>query len=497
MRLGGVSGTALLLWALILGGALAVAAERLWLLRDLPLWVDETWTGTIVSQPSWSAFVREAWLDPNAPLYYVVMRLWTEAAGLSNLALRIPSLVFVAAAAALPLVWRVPELSREARATWAALIFLWVPSIIFSLDARSYALLLLVATAQAIAYVRLIEAPTLQRAALWSLLAALSILTHYFAGLLAGVQGLAFLYRHRGAALRTWPAALTFVPAFACLLYHLPRLLHWARPEIAWYGKVTGATAWELPAFVMGPVVPLFLPLVVVLLIGARFKTAPAGRDEPESPANALWWAVGTGLVALLLAGLLGALRPMLTLRYLTPIVPLALLGLVLAARGAKRAHVAYLLLTGLYLAFAMKPAMLQTLLRERSEAGYERAAEFLIAARPERLVFAADAPGSKHADPHSLEETGAFFFRRAGLDVDTASLLLDPAVDPHGRLFAHATGPRPAILWFYLDQGSAAAAFPPAIARLRPDWACMHSRYDGAGVIACAPRRLFAERAR
>ena len=77
-------------------GVLEVGLEG----RD-PLWLDESWTGGIIGQPSWRAAFHQIYADVNAPLYYVLMRVWSGLAGLSDAALRAPSLVF---AFAVPLV---------------------------------------------------------------------------------------------------------------------------------------------------------------------------------------------------------------------------------------------------------------------------------------------------------------------------------------------------------------------------------------------------------
>lgn len=124
-----------------------VTVERFWLAQGLPLWLDETWTAMIARQPTWNAFWREVWLDCNAPFYYLLMWLWEGVAGQSNLALRLPSIVFVTLAGVLPAFWRAPGMSREAALTWAALLCLWWPGIAVSLDARAYGLLLLVSVA--------------------------------------------------------------------------------------------------------------------------------------------------------------------------------------------------------------------------------------------------------------------------------------------------------------------------------------------------------------
>lgn len=487
------SRTATHLWAVTLLGCAALLLERLWLAPDLPLWLDETWTASIVSQQSWSAFWREVYLDPNAPLYYLVMHVWTAGAGVSDLALRIPSLLFVLLAAALPLAWRPHGLSREAALAWAALIFCWVPGIVFSLEARGYTLLLLISTAQTIAYARLLKRPTNRRASLWCGLAAAAILTHYFAGMLAAVQGFFYLALHRRTAVRTWPAALAFLLAFGWLLFHLPRLMEWSQPDITWLPLITLENAWAFPAFLVGPLLPTFLPLVAAVLLGSLLlsRSGNSAPDELRSPSAHLWWTAAAGLAALALALAIGALQPSLTPRYLTPLVPTALLALVLLAGCARRAHFGYTLLVGLYLAFALKPQLMAEYLRERGETGYQRESERLAAFQPNQLVFAADSPGARVAAPRSLADSGAFFFKRAGLQIGTVSAVLDPAFDPNRVLLANATASRPVILWIYHGDKSAARRFPPSIDRIDPRWSCEHRRSGDMGIVSCAPKRL------
>ena len=169
----------------------ATLGVRLWVGHDLPLWIDESWTAMIAGQSSWSAFWREVWLDCNPPLYYGLMALWTQLFGLSALALRLPSILLVTAAALMPLLWRVPGLPRSAAYVWAILILFWGPGLELSVDARGYGLLLFLSTAQVIAYVRLLDRPQGRRALLWASLASLCALTHYHALLLAGIGGIA------------------------------------------------------------------------------------------------------------------------------------------------------------------------------------------------------------------------------------------------------------------------------------------------------------------
>ena len=102
-----------------------IGAERIWLALVQPLWFDESWTAALAATPDWRSLLDEAYNDINAPLYYGLMRLWTGLAGPSDIALRIPGLVALAAAGAIPIFVRIPGLKLEARLTWGVLIFAW------------------------------------------------------------------------------------------------------------------------------------------------------------------------------------------------------------------------------------------------------------------------------------------------------------------------------------------------------------------------------------
>jgi len=484
----------ILLWSVVLLGVLGLTVQRLWLLRDLPLWLDETWTAVIVSQTSWSSFWREAWLDCNPPLYYAFMAVWTEVAGLSNHALRAPSLLFVGLAAIAPVLWKAPGLTRDARLAWGALIFLWWPGVVVSVDARGYAMLLFISAAQAVAFAGLLQSPTTRKAAIWAALASAAILTHYYALYVAAVQGLLYLYEHRLRAVRTWPAALAFAPAFGWLLYHLPRLADYARPDVAWYGKVRPLETVAHLAYISGASTIAFLLCAAAGLVAsiALRRGQEQAADAPDTASRHLWLTAASGILALLLAWAIGMLRPTLAERYLTPIVPLALLGIVLAVRRLHGTTSAYAALVAIYLVGSATPQAHQARTERRNIYGYERASEFLMRARPNRLVFTWDHPAAKILDRGSIRQIGGFFFDRAGHAVETIPVVIPRRQDPNRLLLAQATGERPAILWLYnTSRASAARRFPPRIDR-RPGWRCLHERDGPIGVVACAPAALF-----
>ncbi len=115
-----------------------------------PLWYDETWTAAIATQASFVGLIRWCLEDPNGPVYYVLVWCWEKLAGPGDTALRLPSLLFSLAAPAL--LWRQGHPDRDTRRLWAGLAAVWVPGLLFANEARSYTLLLLLGSAQAIAF---------------------------------------------------------------------------------------------------------------------------------------------------------------------------------------------------------------------------------------------------------------------------------------------------------------------------------------------------------
>lgn len=456
-----------ILYAAAVGGCIAVLGLRLALGRDLPLWADETWTAMIAGQPDWSAFWREAWLDCNAPLYYVLISLWTELAGASNAALRAPSLLFVCLAGLTPVAWRPSGLSREAALAWGAMVFLWMGSTGIALDARGYGLLLLLGMLQAIAFARLVEAPSLRTAWLWAGIGSAALATHYFSFAATAVQGAMLLALQRRSALRLAPAALAFLPSLAWAAAHLPRLADYARPGIAWYAPLDGATALWLAAYAIGAWTWWFAAAAVALPLAMR---ALAGAGEAEAGRYRALAAVSlAGLAALALLLAAGAVRPSLTARYLVPLVPSLLLGLILLAARAGRANAAYAALVLLFLAPYADPGPLREELAIRSAFSIEPASAHLARTRPQRVAFVWDHPATPILDRRSLAQFAGVFFARSGLEPEIGVASAPPAPEAGT-----------ALLWLY-DEAIRPVGSPGS----RPG--CRHyPRGQGRGIIAC-----------
>ncbi len=473
-----------LLICLVVFGWIVALAERLWAERALPLWIDETWTAMIAGQPDWARFWHEAWLDVNPPLYYGFMALWTRIAGLSDLALRLPSVLFVIIAALLPLMWRGNALSRSGRLCWSALLILWWPGFEISLDARGYGLLLLLSVAQTLAFAAVLEHPDRRTTGLWSALAAAAILTHYFALIPAALQGMALLVRERQRVVRLWPAALPFVPPMAWLAFHAPRLADYARPDVAWYEPFTAELAAGFIQYLVGP--PGWTQWVLIGAALVIVTAASLGRTmRPPQGTKELETAAVLGVVALLLLLGLGMARDTLTDRYLVPVVPPVLLALVMIAQRFERATLGHALLVLAFLIPLATPSDLQARLSARNAYGFQQASQFLLPSAPTRLVFVWDHPAAKVLDPHSLEKLGRFFLARAGQNPAIRTVVLTPEQD--GNVLLSAAKDE-AVIWIYNRARNTSARRHKPDERRFEGRTCQHQREPWVGILACAP---------
>ena len=531
-------------------GALAVAAIALALVlgveRRDAFWLDESWTGGIIAQPTWRAAFQQIYWDVNAPLYYVLIRLWSTVFGLSDWALRAPSLIAALATPLLTALAPSPGLTRAQRLAWSAVLAFWFPALCYAAEARCYALLLLVSTAQTLAFMRLIQAPRTGRVVVWATLAALAILTHYDALYLGAAQGLVYLARAPRRAVASWPAALAFIPAFGWLAFHAPRIAEFARPDIAWYAPLHLAELPLIGAYLAdgGEAMPKWLAALALSAVTLRLLPLPRWIERSGGPADlpharvgqygrsqgggrpaaegalaalsrsvsdpfgatspsrmgriseavspALWAIAAAALAAVVLVAV-GFLRPSFTFRYLTPCAPGLLLGLVVLARGlaGRRGEVVALTMLGaVYL--GVSGWMLTHHLRMAPRRyNFETASAALARSRPSRLVFLWDHPVDPILHPGQLAALGGFFLHRAGEPTPVDAVILKPGEDPNPRLVAGAQAPGSAILWLYdrVVRGTAANARPPDLVRLDPRLRCRDFGSVRFGVLACVRR--------
>ncbi len=412
---------------LLLLTSLAVGvARRLALSWSEPLWLDEIFTGTIAIRPDLPALIEDILHELGGPVYYGLIWAWEKVAGSSNVALRLPSLLF-AVAAPLVILWR-GHPDKIARWIWASLLILWLPAISYAAEARSYTLLLLLGCLQTISFRRLIEQPSLREATIWSALASLMVLTHYHSLVLVGLQGIAFLVVYGAVALRTWPAGLIFVPVAAFMWFHLPN--HFAFAAVAWHNLLDPA---QIPMTVAHLLVGLgwagMIPLAtfVLILLSQLLQRMKNSAPWPYSRSDVL--AVGTSLAATGFIITLGYLKPSFSPRYLIGYMPGFLLGLALVFDSfRKRWSHAPAALISFMLFFALVEfvgSFRQPVPGARRGYSWEDASAYLQAEGVERLIFLWDNPSVVGAYKPLLFRTGTFYFDRADQPVVPDGVLL------------------------------------------------------------------------
>lgn len=482
------------LCAAIVLGVIYLLCMRLYLAATMPLWLDETWSGMIASRSDWFSFWREAWLDCNPPLYYIFLYGWVALFGESNLALRLPAFLFMIAAAFLPWLWRPTGLTKFGAGLFAALLLLWQQALLVMTDARGYGLLILLATASCLVFVKLLHNPTRGRAAAWVALGTLMFLTHYYSGVLAMGQALVLIFRHRMAVLRLWPAAFIALPGLGWFFYHLPRLSDYAREDVIWYPPTTIlSTLGHLEFIVAGSnLVPFAAVAVILILMAVQNRRRKMSSPPSERPVDRdLALTVLAAGVGFAIAIAIGLFQESLTNRYFIPLVPPAMIGLVLAVQRCNAPVLSGLVLAFLFLIPSLNPTATNKGAHQRGYYGYERGSDFVASYNPDQVLFFWDHPAGKILDRQSMEKIGGYFIARAGAQIPTQTFVIGERENPNPILSAAATGKRPAIIWLYDTVHRSSAHYYPPIFDKDPAWTCQHRRLSTSrgghmGTIAC-----------
>ncbi|GIF19705.1 mannosyltransferase [Actinoplanes tereljensis] len=316
-------------WLTWVAPALVTAVLGGWRLTTPALWADELATWGAV-RLSWEQ-LRE--LTDNVDIvlapYYAAMKAYTSIAGTSTVALRLPALLAMIAATLLTTALG-RRLGGPAAGLLAGLIFAVLPATSrYGQEARSYAFAIFAGTLALLFLIRLLDRPTVARAAGYAGAVALTGLSHPLSALLVlAAHGAAVAWRRGPRVAAFWlPAAvLGGLPALV-----LTALGARQRGQLSWIKVLTIDLLQVVPdrIFLSGAVAGLVLGLAV---LGAR-----------ESASLA---AAGFGPILLLLVA--GLFEPIWSARYVLVSLPaLAVLAAVAALRfGPRPATVVLLLLT-------------------------------------------------------------------------------------------------------------------------------------------------------
>lgn len=203
-------------------GAVTVlgAALRLPFLSLQSLWYDETFTLAVVEQDSLGKLWDQVRLSESTPpLYYAITWAWERLIGsTSDAALRAPAAI--AGVLCVPAVWLAARrFAGERVALGAAALTAVSPVLVsYSLNARAYPLLVLLGCLSLWAVGEALARREPRWLAIWALLAAACLWTHYYAGFLVAAELGVLLWRLPGMRLRVAGAAAVVGAAFAPLL---------------------------------------------------------------------------------------------------------------------------------------------------------------------------------------------------------------------------------------------------------------------------------------
>ena len=177
-------------------------------------WFDEAVTVGLVKSSFGHMLSRIGGSESTPPLYYALAWVWTRVFGTDEFGLR--SLSALAGTAFIPVAYAAAaELASRRVALVIASLAVVNPLLIwYSQEARSYALVLLLASISFLLFARMQRAPRVGTLVAWTVVSALAIATHYFAGFMILPEAVWLLLRwpdRRQPALAT--AALVAVSA--------------------------------------------------------------------------------------------------------------------------------------------------------------------------------------------------------------------------------------------------------------------------------------------
>jgi len=296
------------------------------------LYGDEVASARIVSEPALPDVLRHVRrTESTPPAWYVVAWAARKATGADIRSLRLLSVLFAAAAAALTAVWALRLLdNRPAAAVAGSLVALGSVPAEYAEQLRAYALVVLLS----VAFGMLLSEAALRPAGRW--LAGLALatwvgtLTHYFFVFVV-LAGAAWLWTVRPRPAAVWRPTVAIAAGAAACLPWLPSFLEQqAHGRYRWIGPFDPAQIAALPAgLFFGPDGLLYglarLALTAALVAGAIH----------------LWWrreeatvVAALGLLPIALAGLVWAAgEPIFNERNMLPVAPFLA---ILVAAGVK-----------------------------------------------------------------------------------------------------------------------------------------------------------------
>lgn len=314
------------------------------------LWFDEMASVRIAQQDLATMLSFIKWEERIPPLHYLILHGWVRMFGVSEISVRFPSVLAGTAA-----VWAVYRLGSGlfgagAGLTAALLMAVSGAQILYSQEARSYSLMVLLSVLSCDLFMRLIRRPTARRELVYVIVTTLLLYSHLYGVFAVAAQHVAYLVirlRRGSAALDTRRWIVLNMAVAALFSPWIPVVVRWVRSvntsfwqtpmtadEIAaTYRLYLGSTAMTVACLalaVMGVVrlrrhvglalvlglatLPVIVPILVSILTRPTFTyryglAAPAGLfilagcGVIALPGSAVRCLAAAVLVALSLAG--------------------------------------------------------------------------------------------------------------------------------------------------------------------------------------------------
>jgi len=295
-------------------------ALRLFRLGKQSLWLDEALSLLFASLP-FKTSIGAILLDGvHPPLYYLLLRFFLYM-GQSEEVLRLPSAMF--GVLSVPLVYKIGRLCFGQKVGLVSTFFLSLSPfhIWFSQDARMYAMVMFFALGSMYFFLRATRENTWRFWAGLVIFSTLAYGTHYFALQIALMQFAFILCRfqilHR--VLRKWAICqcLAFLPLIPWLIAYFSQ--HVVALGIGWITRPTllapFQTLWDFSSNYRGPLTPIGLLLLGLVLLQGFLSRQPAHRDHKL--LLALW--LGLPIVV---TWLISQRRPIYHSRYLIVALP-------------------------------------------------------------------------------------------------------------------------------------------------------------------------------
>ncbi len=453
---------------------------------NAPFWFDEQFSGTIATQPTVAKLVAWCLAELTGPAFYMPLWLWEKVAGSSNFALRLPGLVLSLAIPVL-ILWR-GHPNRDIRFFWGLLCLLWVPAFAVAGEARPYPQMFALGAAQAMLFLRVIERPSIGRAAGWIAVGVTLVLTHYWAVVPFFVQGIAYLAVHRRRAVATWPALLLLIPLIAWGSIHLPGVLRFTVGSVQAHDGLPLSSLAEIPAMILGigfnGSIILGTMLVTVLMAARR------GQLRLAAPTPDLILAM-CGIASVAVSLWLGFTRPGFIPRHMTAAIPSFLFAMALWARWMlARDKKPVILVLGMSLLTAAGVVLSIVTAGERDPRhsfNLEESSAWIGARHPSNLIVFWDGPVGSVSDSSRIADVAGFFFRRSGQSVTVQVARAQSEDDPNANIIALLRArPGGSVVWFANDELPRARA--PRLAGKVPGLECHDFGRDVVIMTACRP---------